>query len=40
MERIMVIGGAGSGKSTMARWLSAQTGLPVRHLDHVHWMPY
>jgi adenylate kinase family enzyme len=40
MERIMVIGGSGSGKSTMARWLGAQTGLPVPHLDHVHWMPY
>ena len=40
MERIMVIGGAGSGKSTMARWLGARTGPPVRHLDHVHWMPH
>lgn len=40
VERIMVIGGAGSGKSTLARWLGAQTGLPVRHLDQVHWMPH
>lgn len=36
----MVLGGPGSGKSTLARWLGDQTGLPVRHLDHVHWMPY
>lgn len=36
----MILGGPGSGKSTLARWLGARTGLPVRHLDHVHWMPY
>jgi adenylate kinase family enzyme len=36
----MILGGPGSGKSTMARWMSEQTGLPVRHLDHVHWMPH
>ena len=39
MKRIMIVGGPGSGKSTMARWLGEQTGLPVQHMDHIHWMP-
>jgi hypothetical protein len=39
MKRIMIVGGPGSGKSTMARWVGEQTGLPVQHMDHIHWMP-
>lgn len=39
MRRVMIIGGAGSGKSTMARKLGAKTGLPVFHMDHIHWKP-
>lgn len=39
MRRVMIVGGAGSGKSTMARALGARTGLPVYHMDHIHWRP-
>lgn len=38
MKRVMVIGQPGAGKSTLARALGAQTGLPVIHLDQIHWM--
>lgn len=37
MRRVMIVGGSGSGKSTLARTLGAQTGLPVFHMDHIHW---
>ncbi|WP_299282454.1 AAA family ATPase [uncultured Tateyamaria sp.] len=39
MKRVMIVGGAGSGKSTLARALGARTGLPVHHMDHIHWLP-
>lgn len=39
MQRVMIVGGPGSGKSTLARMLGARTGLPVHHMDHIHWMP-
>jgi len=39
MKRIMIVGQPGSGKSTLARALGAQTGLPVVHIDQIHWMP-
>ncbi len=35
----MIVGGPGSGKSTLARELGARTGLPVFHMDHIHWKP-
>lgn len=35
----MILGGSGSGKSTLARALGARTGLPVYHMDHIHWLP-
>jgi adenylate kinase family enzyme len=38
-RRIVVIGMAGSGKSTFSRALSACTGLPVIHLDYHYWKP-
>lgn len=38
MQRVMIVGGPGSGKSTLARVVGAQTGLPVHHMDHIHWM--
>jgi adenylate kinase family enzyme len=38
-RRVLVIGMAGSGKSTFARALSAKTGLPVIHLDVHYWRP-
>ena len=39
MRWVMIVGGPGSGKSTLARALGAKTGLPVHHIDHIHWMP-
>jgi adenylate kinase family enzyme len=39
MQRIMIVGQPGSGKSTLARSLGALTGLPVVHIDHIHWKP-
>lgn len=33
------MGAPGSGKSTLARGLGARTGLPVIHMDHIHWKP-
>ena len=37
MQRVMILGGPGSGKSTLARMLGERTGLPVHHMDHIHW---
>lgn len=37
MKRVMIVGGPGSGKSTLARMLGECTGLPVVHMDHIHW---
>ena len=39
MKRIAIVGGSGAGKSWLARELGAITGLPVIHLDAVHWRP-
>ena len=39
MQRILVIGSPGAGKSTLARELAAHTGLPLFHLDRMHWLP-
>ena len=38
-RRVLVIGMAGSGKSTFSRALSAKTGVPVIHLDFHYWKP-
>lgn len=37
MERVIMIGCGGAGKSTMARALGEKTGLPVVHLDQIFW---
>lgn len=37
MQKIIVIGCPGSGKSTFARALSELTGLPLVHLDMLNW---
>ncbi|MBQ8351327.1 MAG: AAA family ATPase [Clostridia bacterium] len=37
MKRVIVIGCPGSGKSTFARALRDQTGLPLVHLDMLYW---
>ena len=39
MQRVMIVGQPGSGKSTLARALGARTGLPVVHIDMIHWQP-
>ena len=39
MERIMIIGCGGAGKSTRARKLGEKTGLPGVHLDQIWWAP-
>ena len=39
MKRVMIVGQPGSGKSTLARDLGKLTGLPVVHVDMIHWMP-
>lgn len=33
----MIVGQPGSGKSTLARKLGDVTGLPVIHIDRIHW---
>ena len=39
MQRILVIGAPGAGKSTFARRLGGATGLPVIHLDALFFLP-
>ena len=39
MERVVIIGCGGAGKSTLARALGEKTGLPVVHLDKLFWKP-
>lgn len=36
-QRIHIIGGAGSGKTTLARQLSERLGFPCYHLDQIGW---
>lgn len=39
MQRVMIIGQPGSGKSALAREMGKHTGLPVVHIDTIHWQP-
>lgn len=39
MERILIIGCGGAGKSTLARQLGEKLDLPVVHLDSIFWLP-
>jgi len=39
MKRIIIIGSPGSGKSTVAKILSAKFNLPLIQLDHLYWLP-
>lgn len=39
MDKVMVIGSGGAGKTTVARELAALTGLPLVHLDQLFWRP-
>ncbi|MBQ9408598.1 MAG: adenylate kinase [Clostridia bacterium] len=37
MNRVIVIGCPGSGKSVFSRALAAKTGIPLFHLDMMYW---
>ncbi len=39
MQKVLVIGCPGSGKSTFARRLAELTGLPLIHIDMLYWTP-
>ena len=39
MQRILILGCAGAGKSTLARELGETLRLPVVHLDRLYWRP-
>lgn len=39
MQRVLVIGPCGAGKSTASHRIAAALGLPLYHLDQLHWKP-
>src|SRR5436190_2972633 len=39
VQRVMIIGSGGAGKSVLARELGERLGLPVYHLDALLWRP-
>ncbi len=39
MQRVLVIGPCGAGKSTLATSLGDKLGLPVYHMDQLNWRP-
>lgn len=39
MKRVMIVGQPGAGKSYLARAMGQKTGLPVQHMDMIHWKP-
>ncbi|HJP33228.1 MAG: AAA family ATPase [Candidatus Latescibacteria bacterium] len=39
MNRVVIIGPGGAGKSTLARQLGERLGIEVVHLDRVFWRP-
>ncbi|HEY1812855.1 MAG TPA: hypothetical protein VGG74_10945 [Kofleriaceae bacterium] len=39
MQRVVIVGPGGAGKSWLATKLAAVTGLPVVHLDREYWRP-
>jgi adenylate kinase family enzyme len=39
MQRVLIIGPCGAGKSTLARDLGTRLDLPVFHMDQLNWRP-
>lgn len=39
MQRVLIIGPCGAGKSTLAHELGQRLGLPVFHMDQLNWRP-
>jgi adenylate kinase family enzyme len=39
MSRVVILGIAGGGKSTLARRISAALGLPLHQMDKIGWQP-
>ena len=39
MQRILIVGPCGAGKSTLAFDLAERTGLPLYHMDRLNWRP-
>src|SRR5439155_6128480 len=39
MERVVILGPGGAGKSELASAIARRTGLPVVHLDRLFWRP-
>jgi adenylate kinase family enzyme len=39
MQRVMIIGPCGAGKSTVSHDLAASLGLPLVHMDQLNWQP-
>ena len=39
MERVLIIGPCGAGKSALSSALGARLGLPVFHMDKLYWKP-
>ena len=39
MQRVLIIGSPGAGKSTLSFEVARLTGLPLVHLDRLHWKP-
>lgn len=39
MQRVLVIGPCGAGKSTLGVELGQKVGLPVFHMDQLDWQP-
>lgn len=37
MQKIIIIGSPGTGKSTLAKLLAGKLGLPLYHLDQLYW---
>ena len=39
LQRVLIIGSGGAGKSTLAKVLAERTRLPLIHLDRLYWRP-